>query len=273
MAKSAQQALRGSRPVIRAIGDRIAELRRGLQESQAAFGSRFGVEQVSVSRWERGSVPQRRYWKQIAELARVPVGAFFREAVFDSETMPSAIVVAKGTMPLPASADARSSGSIRPTAKFQIKGRVGAGAWLEVNEFDDTSAEFIDGPDDPRFPPHVKRIAFLVDGDSMDQLGILPGHIITCVDFADAGIEPRTGQIVVVEELRDGGHLMRRTVKEVHVFRDRYELRPRSSNPAHQVTTLSPKFFDGEGGEAEVRIVAIVIGSTRGFDPFGDNRP
>lgn len=60
-----------------AIGKKIAALRRAFGETQAVFGERLGVEQATVSRWEQGEPPQRRYEKPIAELANMSVAEFF----------------------------------------------------------------------------------------------------------------------------------------------------------------------------------------------------
>lgn len=60
-------------------GRRIAAIRASFSESQAAFGDRFNVEQVTVSRWESGWPVAQAYWKSIAELAGVSTAEFFLE--------------------------------------------------------------------------------------------------------------------------------------------------------------------------------------------------
>jgi phage repressor protein C with HTH and peptisase S24 domain len=65
------------------VGRKIRALRNALRESQAEFGDRFGVEQATVSRWEKGLSPvQRKHQSAIAELAGMTVAEFFhsREA-------------------------------------------------------------------------------------------------------------------------------------------------------------------------------------------------
>ena len=60
------------------IGLKIKALREALGESQAEFGHRFGVEQGSVSRWEREQSPvQRKFQKQMADIANTTVAEFF----------------------------------------------------------------------------------------------------------------------------------------------------------------------------------------------------
>ena len=63
-------------------------------------------------------------------------------------------------------------------------------------------------------------------------------------------------QCVVVERCLDGAEI-ERTVKEIHVFDDRTELRPASSNPAHKAIVV-PK-GGGDIGGVEVRVIGRVI--------------
>ena len=55
------------------IGEKIRQLRDRFRETQAVFGERFGVEQASVSRWEKGA----KHEKHLAELANMTVPEFF----------------------------------------------------------------------------------------------------------------------------------------------------------------------------------------------------
>lgn len=59
------------------VGKKIRQLRNALREGQASFGDRFGVEQATVSRWEKGEEVGRRYREAIAELAGMSVAEFF----------------------------------------------------------------------------------------------------------------------------------------------------------------------------------------------------
>lgn len=61
----------------REIGRKIRELRLRFGESQAEFGHRLSVEQATVSRWEKGEMPARRYEAPIAGLAGMSVTEFF----------------------------------------------------------------------------------------------------------------------------------------------------------------------------------------------------
>jgi phage repressor protein C with HTH and peptisase S24 domain len=71
------------------IGLKIKALREALGESQTAFAHRFGVEQASVSRWERETSPvQRKFQKQMAEIANTSVAEFFH-----SDTAPRVVPI------------------------------------------------------------------------------------------------------------------------------------------------------------------------------------
>ncbi|MBB6308939.1 S24 family peptidase [Xanthobacter tagetidis] len=59
------------------LGRRIKALRDALGESQAVFGERFHVEQPTVARWEKGSLPARAILPQLAALAGMPEPEFF----------------------------------------------------------------------------------------------------------------------------------------------------------------------------------------------------
>lgn len=43
------------------VGKKIKSLRKALGDNQAEFGERFGVEQATVSRWEKGEPVQRKH--------------------------------------------------------------------------------------------------------------------------------------------------------------------------------------------------------------------
>lgn len=62
------------------IGQKIRKLRKALGENQAEFGARFGVEQATVSRWEKGEPVQRKFHEPLAKLANLSVSEFFFQA-------------------------------------------------------------------------------------------------------------------------------------------------------------------------------------------------
>ena len=78
------------------LGKRIRALRDSLNETQDEFGARFEVEQATVSRWERGSLPERKYLGPLADLAGLPE-ADFVYAARDVRVIPVVSWVAAST--------------------------------------------------------------------------------------------------------------------------------------------------------------------------------
>lgn len=84
--------------------------------------------------------------------------------------------------------------------------------------------------------PRSKHFALEVRGDSMNAAKPSPiteGMHVLCVDVIDAELTIESGKIYAVRRTQDGGQTYEWTVKRAHVFRDRIELRPESTNPVH----------------------------------------
>lgn len=138
-----------------------------------------------------------------------------------------------------------------------IQGAVAAGVWRERLEFDETEWERFTGA------PHIEaplshRFGLRVEGDSMDLL-YPPGTIVECVRYWGEH-EIDNGRRVVVQRTGDD-EMVETTIKEYFEDKDGVVwLVPRSSNPAFQ----APFRCDvPEPGVTDVRIIAIVVASTR----------
>lgn len=156
----------------------------------------------------------------------------------------------------PAEATAALSGLVAAT----VVGRAQAGAWLEVDEFDQSELEHIALPPDPRFP-NAQLLVFDVSGDSMNALKphpILPGSRVVGVAYDDVAsqVPLRDGLVVVVERSRDGGHSRELSVKQVEFYGDRIEFHPRSSNPKHRPIVVEHDAW-ADGG-VTIRVAALV---------------
>lgn len=95
----------------------------------------------------------------------------------------------------------------------------------------------------------------------MDQAGISDGMWVVgadAADYIDTYGDIVTGDLVVVERVRFQNSERELTVKEVHFFRDRYELRPVSSNPEH-VPIVVPHDHQADGDGEEVKIIGVVL--------------
>lgn len=111
----------------------------------------------------------------------------------------------------------------------------------------------------PRFPK-LRQYAWKAVGNSMDLAGIADGMWIVGADAADYidGVgDIESGDLVVVERTRYQGAERELTVKEIRYYRDRYELIPRSSDPAHQ--TIVVRHDHSAHDDMEVRVIGVVL--------------
>ena len=116
--------------------------------------------------------------------------------------------------------------------------------------------------------PRAKHFALLVRGDSMNKARptpIIDGVHILCVDLVDAGIEIESGKIYAVRRTIDAGATYEWTVKRAMVYRDRYELLPESSNPAHEAFVIKRDKPPQEDG-VEIAAIGLVYGLFLSFE-------
>jgi len=137
-----------------------------------------------------------------------------------------------------------------------------AGAFLAVDEYFNQDPESV--PDYVLMVPQYNRVRQYVWrslGDSMDEAGIGDGMWVVgadASDYIDTYGDIVTGDLVVVERSRHQNAERELTVKEVHFFRDRYELRPVSSNPQHKPIVV-PHDHGADGDGIEVKIIGVVL--------------
>lgn len=113
---------------------------------------------------------------------------------------------------------------------------------------------------DPAYP-RVRQYAWRARGSSMDLAGIYDGMWVVgadAADYIDTYGDIQTGDLVVAERSRYQGQERELTVKEIHYFRDRYELRPVSSSPEFS-TIVVPHNHGVDGHDQEVRIIGVVL--------------
>ncbi|WP_238230901.1 LexA family protein [Methylobacterium thuringiense] len=148
-------------------------------------------------------------------------------------------------------------------------GRVEAGEFREVLEFDDSERDFLLEQADDEFP-RARMFALDVVGDSMNRSEppIPPGAVIICVDFDDTGLPLMDGMIVALERTRNGGLTREWSVKEVVTYDDRNEFQPRSTATRHETIVVydDPAANDG----VEVKVMGIV---RRISTPVPRNKP
>lgn len=145
---------------------------------------------------------------------------------------------------------------------LKFAGRVQAGAFVATDDYFNQDIEQVPSYVLP-VPQYsrVRQYAWRSYGDSMNEAGILDGMWIVgadASDYIDTYGDIASGDLVVVERTRHQGAEREMTVKEVHFFRDRYELRPVSSNLSHQpIVVRHDHEVDADG--IEVKIVGVVL--------------
>jgi transcriptional regulator with XRE-family HTH domain len=150
--------------------------------------------------------------------------------------------------------------SARPSSAAAFVATVEAGAWREVDEFDQSDPEWVAVPPDDKYPDATQDV-YNVAGDSMNALEphpITPGSRIVAVRYDEiANRSPlRDGLVVVVQRSRNGGQERELTVKQVAWFEDRIEFQPRSTNPKHKPIVVEHDNWEDNG--VEVAIVGLV---------------
>lgn len=213
------------------LATKILIIRRSLGKNQTEFGELLGVTQASVSRWEKGSIPDPHMISKLADLAQEDVRSFLGSG---------------GDVAF-----------VAPGKRLMVKGAVAAGVWVEAYEWPEEDWMPYTGGDHVQ-ADEGRRFGLRCEGDSMNE--IYPhGTILDCISTLD-GMIPHSGQRVIVVRKRADDSL-EATVKEYLVNGDgRQWLVPRSTNPAFQV----PFSVDEPGeGIVEATIIGIVVGSYR----------
>jgi SOS-response transcriptional repressor LexA len=226
---------------------RLRELMQRQQLSHAALSRMAGLGQTAVNdiMSGRNQSPSNKAVEKLATVLGVSVEDLSRRMALADK--------ARGA------ADERVS-----KASFEAVPLIGvaeAGAWRMVSPLPADVQESV-SPARSRNYKSFKHFALRVQGDSMNasRPPIGDGQIILCVDMADAGLEITDGRVYVVRRTRDGGQSYEMTVKRAFVFRDRIELRPESSNPAHQAITIK-RGMDEDFDGTRVEAIGLVYGT------------
>lgn len=140
----------------------------------------------------------------------------------------------------------------------EVSGSVAAGVWRETTEWPQSDRfEIVVGPSPF---PKARRFGLRVDGNSMDQV-FAPGTLLDCLSIFDVGIEPASGDLVIVERQRADG-MRELTVKEFQRTEDgRTWLLPRSTKPEFQAPIEVGTPDADHDDDGYVQVIAFVIGS------------
>lgn len=161
------------------------------------------------------------------------------------------------TSPPPAAGDLMKG---RALSSAIVVATVEAGAWREVDEFDQSAPEWVAVPPDTKYPDATQDV-YDVSGDSMNDLKphpITPGSRVVALRYGE--IEKRSplrdGLVVVVQRSRNGGHEREISIKQVAWFDDRIEFQPRSTNPKHKPIVVEHDNWEDDG--VQIAVVGLV---------------
>jgi transcriptional regulator with XRE-family HTH domain len=205
----------------------LRKLREGLKLTQAQLARLVGTSQPQIRRLEAGERKMTKEWaKRLAPHLQMSA----KDLMFDP---------AEGTPPQQVEVEG-----------LPVLGTSRAGGWLDITlvESDEHEHETIPVAKNPRFP-RARQYALLISGDSMNLM-FKEGAYVTCVDFADSGLDIKPGMVVHVERTLAGPQLMETTVKKV----GNGELLPMSDNPIHKPIPING------GPDTEITVKGVVIG-------------
>jgi transcriptional regulator with XRE-family HTH domain len=147
------------------------------------------------------------------------------------------------------------------SAMVPILGPVAAGSWLEVDDHVDETRSNREIVADPRFPLSA-QYGLTSNGESMNRL-FRDQDDLLCLDYRKlrGGPRPESEDVVIVEQLRDGGRLREISAKRLRFTKEGPKLYAESDHPKWRDTVLTPT-ADNDN-EIQVTIQAIVLRSER----------
>lgn len=226
------------------LGQRVREARKAVPMTQAELAKLLNLKQSAITEIEAGRINRP---KKLREIARITGRS---EAWLLGESNDP-----NGDTEAPTSTD---------FVGVPIVGIAEAGIFREVDPFSDAlDPARVSVPRDRRVPQATLK-AYLVQGDSMVDAGILDGDTVITADFMESGLPLRDNMIVVAQRTRDGGQTFELTVKRVKTYKDHIELVPCSSNPKYKPFVFKNMHDDvGNMDGEEVRVLGIVLRVTK----------
>lgn len=207
------------------MSEKLKQLRKKTGMTQQEFADHIGMSYGGWMKIEQGSRGlSRNLASKLAKLFHIRASDLYDDALEEAPT---------------------------PDNEVEVVGEVQAGHWLDVHEAIDEPIAMLPCVKDSRYA-HLRHFAYRVHGDSFDRI-VGDGGYVVCVSFAESGLAITPGMPVVVEQRRDGGSLIQRTLKRVKANPDGgWLLVPESTNPIHK-----PIIFEGE--ETTASITGLVV--------------
>lgn len=138
--------------------------------------------------------------------------------------------------------------------QLPLAGDVAAGVWMEIDPIEQVAGTqtvpFSASPIYPRSAQYALRVR----GTSINKFAD-DGDFLRCIDVGISGVEPASGDLVIVQRERDQGSLREVTAKVIRRSKDVIRLEPASTDTTHK-PILVP--VDQSDEATNVRVVAIV---------------
>ncbi|AII27771.1 hypothetical protein B9J07_12905 [Sinorhizobium sp. LM21] len=141
----------------------------------------------------------------------------------------------------------------KPVDMVQVRGKVAANTWMDVDEMDFTYEDMEVVPSLSGYPA-AWQFGLRVDGNCLNKVAS-HGDILVCLDVIKAVEEINENDLVIVERRKYYGQMVQRTAKRVRRTAKGFELWPESTDPAHQEPILLYESTEGE----DVSIIGKVL--------------
>lgn len=216
--------------------ERIVKRRKMLGLSRAELARHAGVSYDNLNKYERGEVDRPR-GDNLSKIAKA-LQTNERTLLFGSAFLETNKEPGRQTL--------------------LMRGEVTAGLWMEADLFEGERGEKSTVLGDSRYPTALQYL-LTIKGESLNRVA-RDGDLILCLDYAQAGIDLQSKDLVVVERTRDGGQTIERTAKRLVQSADGLQLHPESNDPRFQDPIV---FNEGDEEVTQVRIVAKVLSILR----------
>lgn len=140
-----------------------------------------------------------------------------------------------------------------PIGEVKVIGRVAANTWMDVSEMDFDYDDVETVPSVGGYPPSW-QYGLIIEGNCLNKIA-QHGEKLVCLNIIAAQLEPKPGDLVVVERKKYGGQMVERTAKRLRQSAHGYELWPESNDPAHQ----DPIVLYEPDADVQVNIIGKVL--------------
>lgn len=137
-----------------------------------------------------------------------------------------------------------------------LAGAVSGGVWRDVDSLDQDEKPLSPFLPDPRWPAD-RQFALRVEGESINRIA-RDGDLIAVVAIEALDKPPANGALVIVEEARDDGALIRTTAKRLHARGKLTELHADSDDPRWRDVRLIIEPDTDDARLISTRIVGLV---------------